>query len=59
MTCRVCHKIILATESHTFINDDHYHRHCLERQTTKRENLVGGENGAHPPRPEGAGGSPW
>jgi len=37
MTCCVCHKIILATESCTSINDDHYHGHCFERRATTRE----------------------
>jgi hypothetical protein len=37
MICRVCYQIILATESCTSINNDHYHGRCFDRQAAKRE----------------------
>ena len=40
MTCCVCDRIILPTESRTSINDTHYHGGCFERQAAKREKLV-------------------
>jgi len=37
MICCVCYQIILATESGTSINNDHYHGRCFDRQAAKRE----------------------
>jgi hypothetical protein len=37
LTCCVCNKIILPTESCTSINNDHYHGQCFDRQLAKRE----------------------
>jgi hypothetical protein len=35
MTCTVCDKTILPTESRTSINDVHYHGECFARQAAK------------------------